>query len=275
MLRTQFRHQYADFTGDAQSALHALDVVRGSEMQPDMGDTAPQRARPCFTRNGVVAGIQRMLPLTVGNIAFGMVFGMLAGGAGLGPVEAVAMSALVYSGSAQVAALDLWRESPPVATIWITTALVSVRYLVLGASLRPWLDRVKPRQMYGSLFLLADQSWALALVEYRAGRRDAGFLLGSGIALFVTWVAGTAIGRLAGGLVTDHTTFSLDFAPTAIFVALLAGLTRGRSDLAPWLAAAAVAIAAHSIFPGSWYVALGAGAGIVVGMLRERLRHEQ
>lgn len=223
----------------------------------------------------MAVGIRRMLPLTIGNIAFGLVFGMLAGSAGLSPVESVTMSALVYSGSAQVAALDLWRESPPVAAIWITTALISVRYLVLGASLRPWIDRVNPRRVYGSLFLLADQSWALALVEFRAGRRDAGFLLGSGIALFVTWVAGTAIGRMAGDLVPDPSTFSLDFAPAAIFVALLAGLSRGRSDLAPWLTAAAVAISAHSLLPGSWYVVLGAGAGVAVALLRERLCHGQ
>ena len=272
----QFRHQYEAFTGDVQGKdTTRAEATRGDKVDANGDIAAPDRTQSSFSRNGVAEGILRMLPLTIGNIAFGLVFGVLAGNAGLGPIETVAMSALVYSGSAQVAALDLWRESPPVVAIWVTTALVSVRYLVLGASLRPWLERVRARRVYGSLFLLADQSWALALVEFRAGRRDAGFLLGSGIALFVTWVAGTAIGRMAGRLVPEPSLYSLDFAPTAIFVALLTGLWRGRSDLAPWLTAAAVAITAHSLLPGSWYVALGVGAGVAVAMLRERLCHEQ
>lgn len=68
------------------------------------------------------------------------------------------MSAFVFSGAAQVAALDLWASAPPMLTIWMATALASLRYLILGAALRPWLGLTSPRYAYGTLFPLTDES---------------------------------------------------------------------------------------------------------------------
>jgi predicted branched-subunit amino acid permease len=232
--------------------------------------TADDGPPATFTAGGVRFGFLTMLPLTPGNFAYGLVFGVLAGNVGLSPVEAVVMSGLVYSGAGQVAAMDLWANPPPLLTIWLTTALVSLRYLVLGAALQPWLSQIRPAQAYGTLALLADQTWALGLMEYRAGRRDAGFLLGGGLALILTWVTGTAGGFLLGNLAPDPAAFSLDFAPTAIFVALIAGIWRGKRDAIPWLAAAVSAVAAYKLIPGPWYVPLGAIAGVVAGQLTER-----
>ncbi|MCA9877546.1 MAG: AzlC family ABC transporter permease, partial [Thermomicrobiales bacterium] len=158
----------------------------------------------------------------------------------------------------------------PLLTIWLTTALVSLRYLVLGAALRPWLGQLRPVQAYGTLAVLIDQGWAMGLLEYRAGRRDAGYLLGGGLAMLVAWVIGTAGGFLLGNLAPDPAAWSLDFAPAAIFVALIAGLWRGRSDALPWLVAAAVAIVTHTLLAGPWYVPLGAAAGVLAGQITER-----
>lgn len=226
-----------------------------------------------FTRAGVGYGLKKSIPLDIGGVAYGMVFGVLAANVGLSFGEAVAMSLLVYSGAAQVAALDLWAVPPPMLTIWITTGLVSLRYLVLGASLRPWLGKISPGWAYGTLFTLADQNWALAFLEYRSGRRDAGFLLGSGLAFVSTWCIGTALGVTIGNVLPNPEAWSLDFMPTAIFVALLAGLWRGKGDAVPWLAAGIVAILVHNYLPGPWYVPLGAAAGMIAGLVAERVPH--
>lgn len=246
--------------------------MQDTTTEEQASDAADEVGPPAtFTAGGVRFGLLTMLPLTPGNFAYGLVFGVLAGNVGLSPLEAVAMSGLVYSGAGQVAAMDLWATPPPLLTIWLTTALVSLRYLVLGAALQPWLGQVRPVQAYGTLALLADQTWALGLMEFRGGRRDAGFLLGGGLALLATWVAGTAGGFLLGNLAPDPAAWSLDFAPTAIFVALIAGIWRGKSDAIPWLAAALVAVAAYKLIPGPWYVPLGAAAGVLAGQIMERV----
>lgn len=224
-----------------------------------------------FTLAGVRFGVINMLPLTVGSLAYGLVFGVLAGNVGLTAGEAVTMSGIVFTGAGQIAAMDLWAAPPPLLTIWLTTALVSLRYLVLGAALRPWLGQLRPLQAYGTLAVLIDQGWAMGLLEYRAGRRDAGYLLGGGLAMLAAWVVGTAGGFLLGNLAPDPAAWSLDFAPAAIFVALIAGLWRGTSDALPWLVAAVVAVATHALLAGPWYVPLGAAAGVLAGQIMERI----
>lgn len=234
-------------------------------------DAALDDPSATFTMTGVRFGVIKTLPLTVGSLAYGLVFGVLAGNVGLTVTEATVMSGIVFTGAGQVAAMNLWTMPPPLLTIWLTTALVSLRYIVLGAALRPWLSQLRPLQAYGTLAVLFDQGWAMGLLEYRAGRRDAGYLLGGGLAMLLAWVVGTVSGFLLGNLAPDPAAWSLDFAPTAIFVALIAGIWRGKNDAIPWLVAALVAIAAHQLLAGPWYVPLGAAAGVVTGHIIERV----
>jgi predicted branched-subunit amino acid permease len=87
--------------------------------------------------------------------------------------------------------------------------------------------------------------------------------------MFASWTVSSLVGRTLGGALESPARWGLDFAFTAVFLALLAGLWRGRkSDLLPWVAAAAVAVAAHLVLPGQWYVLLGGLAGSLVGAAR-------
>jgi len=54
-----------------------------------------------FTLAGALAGARKTIPIGISGFAIGLVFGTLAGQAGLSPVEATLMSALVFSGAAQ------------------------------------------------------------------------------------------------------------------------------------------------------------------------------
>jgi predicted branched-subunit amino acid permease len=84
----------------------------------------------------------------------------------------------------------------------------------------------------------------------------------------VLWVATTAAGAAVGGAIGDRQRFGLDFVLTAIFVAIAVGLWRGRADLLPWTAAAAVAVAAMELLPGRWYILAGGVAGCLAAVIR-------
>jgi 4-azaleucine resistance transporter AzlC len=234
--------------------------------------TAPDGPATTFSAAGVLAGMRGSVAASLGIVGYGVIFGALARNVGFSIGESLLMSGFVYTGAGQFAALNLWASPPPYLTIWLTTALVSLRLLVLGATLRPWLAPLRPIQAYGTLATLIDQSWAVSMIEYRAGRRDAGFLLGNGIVILAAWLVGTAAGFLLGDLAANAAAFGLDFAVTAIFVALIAGLWSGRHDAVPWIAAAVVSIATYKLVAGPWYVITGAVAGVLAGQLAERLR---
>jgi 4-azaleucine resistance transporter AzlC len=197
----------------------------------------------------------------------GTVFGVLARHTGLTLAEVLLMSALVFAGASQFVAVGLWVIPIPIAAIVFTTLIVNLRHVLMGAALRPWFEGLSPRRVYGSLFFMVDESWALAMREIAADGRDRAYLIGAGVPMYVGWLAGTVTGFTAGALFTDLSRRGLDFAITAVFIALLVGLWRGRGDLPPWLVSAAVAVAAWHWLPGTWYIVLGAVAGSLVGAL--------
>ncbi len=104
--------------------------------------------------------------------------------------------------------------------------------------------------------------------EFARGKRDAAFLLGSGLVLFGAWISSTVLGRLLGEGIADPTRWGLDFAFTAVFLSLLVGVWKGKADIFPWIVAAVVAVVTAHLFPGKWYILLGALAGSIVGGMR-------
>lgn len=221
-----------------------------------------------FTIAGVRRGFRIAQVLTPGVFLYGVVFGVLASERGLSWLEAVLMSAAVYSGTAQLAALQSWTASSDVLPLTATVLIVNARYVLYGAAIQPWLSQTTRGQAFASLFLLGDGNWALSMKEYASGNRDAGFVLGSGAAAFLPWTVGTVIGHVAALGVPNPAVLGLDFMLVAFAAAIGMAVWRGRQDAWPAIAAAVAALTLHHLLPGGWYI-VGAGlAGATVGALR-------
>jgi predicted branched-subunit amino acid permease len=178
------------------------------------------------------------------------------------------MSALIYAGASQFAALDLWVAPLPLATLALTVLAVNARHILLGAVLAPWLLRVPRLRRLAALFFLSDANFAQAMAARERGERDAGILLGSGLTMWVCWMAGTSIGVAAGSLLGDLSRFGFDAVMVAYFAAVVAGQWKGRADLLPWIAAAAVALAGAHVLPPGWHIIAGALTGGIIGAWR-------
>jgi 4-azaleucine resistance transporter AzlC len=234
----------------------------------DEPEPGPTDADLKFSLAGLRAGFVTCVPVALGVGAYGVVFGVLAREAGLSVPTAVAMSATVLAGAAQLIAVGLWDWPIPVVAVVGTTLVVNLRYLLMGASLRPWFSRLSSQQAYTSLFFMADENWALTVEDLRSGSGRGAFLLGSGLAIWVFWVAATALGAVAGGVLGDPERYGLHFVLTAIFLALLVGFWEGRETLLPWVVAALVAVGVHTALPGRWYILAGGVAASVAEVVR-------
>ena len=236
-----------------------------------MSSLRPRFSHPGFSHDAIIAGAVRSLPLQVGVVPFAMVVGILAQGQELTLAEATLMSASVYAGSAQLLALGHWGVPAPVAAA-AAAFIVNLRLALMGPVIGPWLDRVRGWRLWVSLFVMADQNWALSVAEMQAGRSDAGFLFGSGVLMYVVWVVFTAVGFLVGGALRPPPGHPIFFAALAVFVSILVPMWRGRRDLLPWVVAALVALAIARVLPGtSWHIVGGALAGAGAGLLRDRV----
>ncbi|THE66084.1 branched-chain amino acid ABC transporter permease [Salinadaptatus halalkaliphilus] len=243
---------------------------RGDEgpQASESGSDAPSAESVTFEWDGVRAGFLTCLPVALGVGGYGIAFGVLANQVGLSVAEAALMSATVLAGASQIVAVELWADPLPVAAILVTVFAINLRYSLMGAALQPWFRHLRSSRVYGSLFFMADENWALTMRELTSGSGRGAFLLGSGIAMWLFWVGSTIVGALAGETVGDPTQYGFDFILAAVFVALAAELWEGRSSLVPWLVALAVSVVAATLVPGRWYILLGGLAAASVEVIR-------
>ena len=179
------------------------------------------------------------------------------------------MSIWVNAGSAQMASLQIWAEPIPVLTLVLTVLAMNSRYVLLGAALRPHFGALPAWQMYPTLFVMGDGNWALTLHEINERRRDAGFLLGSGLLTFAIWLGAVVIGQLFGLVLGDPRRYGIDFLLAAFFATLSVGFFRAhRGVVRRWCVAIAVAIVVQKLVPGPWYIFAGALAGSLAGAFR-------
>ena len=230
---------------------------------------SPQDQQPVtITLIGVRLGAKRLLPLALFVVPFGIAFGVAAVEQGMSAPQAVAMSALVFSGTAQFAALDFWQDPIAFLSLALVALALNGRHIIMGAALSPWLNRLAIGKRLAIVGLLSDVNFADSHGVLKSGENDLGPLLGGGIALWITWVAGTAIGALGGSFLGDPETYGIDVVMVCFFAAAAAGHLRTASNAAPIIIAALVAASTAGWLPLGWNIILGALAGALTSLLR-------
>lgn len=213
------------------------------------------------------AGVRAGIPFAVAAFVLAVSFGVLAEPV-MGGAAAVAMSAIVFAGSAQFAALAVLAAGGGPAAAVIAGVLLNARYVPMGIALAPSLGGSAWRRALVGQGMI-DASWALAV---RAGGRfDARFMVGATLSSYPAWIGGTALGVLAGDAIGDPGRFGLDAIFPAFFLALLIGgePSAGRRTVAAALLGAAIAGALLPFVPPGVPIIAASGAALI-GLLGQR-----
>lgn len=215
------------------------------------------------------AGVRAEFPLLIAVFPFGMIYGVLALNAGLSPLAAQAMSAIVLAGSSQFITAKLAHDLVPGVVIALTIAVVNLRHMLYSASLAPYLGSVTTRWKALLAYLLTDEAYAVTIAEYdRHGVTPSShwFLFGAGLALWSTWQVSTLVGILLGA--TLPASWPLDFALPLTFIALVTPALKDRPAIAAALSAGIIALAAYGL-PYKLGLILAAMVGIAAGTFLE------
>ncbi|UCH74452.1 MAG: AzlC family ABC transporter permease [Rhodospirillales bacterium] len=234
----------------------------------EAGDRDPMEVSGRPWRGEAAAALRAVAPAVASMVPFALLIGFLARQNGLSTLEALLMSAMVFAGSAQFVALDLWSWPVPVASLALTTFIINARHILMGAAVMPHIAHWRTGRAYPALFFLADEIWALSMARAGAGRLRLSYYAALVVPFYLTWVSMTTLGHLAGAAIRDPARFGFDFAFTAIFLVILAALWRGRRTMGPWVASAAAAVAVWYLVAGPWYILAGGAAGAAVGALQ-------
>jgi 4-azaleucine resistance transporter AzlC len=246
-------------------------------MLPTM-TSSPISQRAETPRSEFWAGVRDISPLLTSDLPFGMLYGVIALNA-LPPTAAMAMSSIVFAGSAQMVGAQLFASATPGLIIILTTLVVNLRHLLYGASLAPHLKHLPARWKWLLAYLLTDEAYAVAITRYTrpevADRGAAGtnahwYTLGTGLTLWVSWQISTAAGILLILHVEIPAAWGLDFTLPLTFIALVVPALK---DKAGWMAALSAGVMASVLAALPLKLGLIAAAliGIIVGVAAERL----
>lgn len=212
-------------------------------------------------------GLIDIVPVVVAAIPIGLLWGTLAAGKGLSPLEAGIMSASIFAGAAQYVAIDLWCDPVPWLLLTFTIFVVNVRHVLMGASLVRHMDHIPKGWRAPLLFMMADENWAFSERRALTQPLTLGYYLGLGLPMVVTWISTSLIGAVVGNRLGEPAVYGFDFAFSALFIGILAGFWKGPKTGAILAASAAVAAVAKLIAPDqAWHIILGGIAGVIVAV---------
>lgn len=214
-------------------------------------------------------GVRDQLPLLLGVVPFGLIFGALAISVGIQPLAAQGFSLFVFAGSSQLIAVGLIGEMAPALLIVATILVVNLRHALYSASMSPHFVPLHMPWKLSLSWLLTDEAFATASTHYRRGRTSFAhwYMFGTGLALWTAWQISTALGILLGGEIP--TNFPLTFTLPLTFIALLIPTLVDRPMLAAAASAGVIAVLLSGL-PLKLGLLIGAMAGVGVGVWLDR-----
>jgi 4-azaleucine resistance transporter AzlC len=205
-------------------------------------------------------GVRAGIPFAVAGGLLSISFGVVAQEAGLSAVAAIVMSAIVFAGSAQFAAVAIIAQGGTVGAAVAAAALVNSRFLPMGVALGPSLPGgAAARAAQGQT--VVDASWALASRD--DGSFDRMMLFGSSAIQYVAWTGGTVVGAIWGDKLGDPETLGLDAIYPAFFLALLLVEIKSRRALGVAALGALIALALVPVAPPGVPVLVASLASLV------------
>ena len=215
-------------------------------------------------------GVTAMLPLLLGVVPFGLVFGVLGISSGLTKTETILMSSIVFAGASQVVFAQLWAAGSAYFVITSSVALINLRHVLYSASVAEYLKKLSFKWRIILGYLLTDESFAVSIERLRVhgeSRPVHFFMLGSGLTLWLAWQISTIVGVIAGSTIPEN--WELAFAIPLTFIAIVVPLLKNTPTIICALTSCLIAIFGQSLPWNTWIIVAALG-GILIGASIEK-----
>ncbi len=220
-----------------------------------------------------VEGFKRALPIVLGYVPVAFAFGVLAVKNDIPPLLTIAMSVFIFAGSGQFVAASLWGAGVGAASVILTVFVINLRHLLMSASLATYTQSIT-RWQRGLLGLqLTDETFGVHSTAFQRGwRLSLTTLYTCNSTAQLSWVLGTVIGVYFGSLIEDVRPLGLDYALTAMFLALFIPQCQTRMHVLVGIFAGIVSIALKLSGLGQWNVILATVIAATLGLALSTLR---
>lgn len=217
-------------------------------------------------------GCRAIMPLVIGAIPFGIIFGTLASSSGLSAAGAMAMSLFVFAGSSQFIALGLLSSGTVLPLIILTTFVVNLRHLLYAVSLVPYVQQLPQAWKLPIGFWLTDEAFAVGIGRFHqpdASPYKHWYYIGGAVFMYLNWQFWTWIGLTVGQLIPNAASWGLDFAMAVTFMGMVIPYLTNRPMVLAVCIAGITALLSHGL-PHQLGLIVAAIAGITAGFITEQ-----
>ncbi len=226
------------------------------------------------SRKEFFEGMRNISPLVLGAIPFGIIFGTLAVKNGLTLGQTMALSLIVFAGSAQFIAVGLFAAGAGWQILLLTTFIVNLRHILYAATLAPKTKALPGPVRALMAFLLTDESFAVSVGRYMSEKDPEYrhyYYFGASLFMYVNWQVFSFVGAMFGKVLPGAAEWGLDFAMPVAFIGMLVPYLRSISMGIAAVSAATVAVATLA-WPNKLGLVVASFAGILLGFGVERLK---
>ena len=220
-------------------------------------------------------GVTAMLPLLLGVIPFGLVFGVLGVASGLTETQTIFMSSIIFAGASQVVFAQLWAAGSAYLIIGSSVALINLRHVLYSVAVSEHLKKLSFKWRVILAYLLTDEAFAVSIQRfntYGGSRPVHFFMFGAGSTLWIAWQISTVVGVIAGSTIPEN--WELAFAIPLTFIAVVVPLLKNFSTIICALTSSLIAICGQSLPWNSW-ILVAAFGGILLGALIEKWNYSR
>jgi len=211
-----------------------------------------------------------MVAPSLGIAAWGLVTGVAMVKSGLSLPLALAMTFLVYAGSAQLAALPLIVAGAPLWVLWATAFCVNLRFVIYSAHWRRYFGHLPRAQRLLLGYFAVDLSYVLFARRFPEAvpqPEQLRYFWGGVVWNWISWQGASLLGILIADKVP--TQWNLGFAGVLALLGVTYSLLSDKKSWAAAGVAAVVAVAAFAL-PLKLNIVVGVAAGVAIGLLLER-----
>lgn len=171
-------------------------------------------------------GFRAAIPVAIGYIPAAIAYGILAKSVGFPLAVTLALSAFVYAGASQFAAVTMLAGGQSVVSTVALTFILNLRHLLMSTSLAGRIAERRPSLRSLIAFGITDETFSVA--SFHSGQLATPFLLGLNATAYASWIAGSALGFSVGQVLPQTVQDSMGIALYAMFVGLLIPSVRGN-----------------------------------------------
>jgi len=221
-------------------------------------------------RSALAQALNAALPIWLGYAAIGVPFGVLAAKQGLTPLMIALMSVIVFAGSSQFIAVSMLGGGAGMLSIIITTFFVNLRHVLMSSALALHLKGHSRWLLSLYAYGVTDESFAVNLTRFARGDWDIRRALFVNHSANAVWFFSTVAGGYLGDVIPEGA-LGIDYALTAMFLALLVLQVTSRLIAAVALSSGVLAVVLSWLFPGNWHIVIATVIAATAGLfIQER-----